>query len=201
MADFAEWGEIIARCLGYNNNEFIKAYYENINSQNDEVIESSPVAEAILLFVKDWEIGHQWRGTPSKLHTDFTNMIDQIKPDLKKSNLWPKASSTLTPKINEVKPNLKQRGVDIVTGERDHEGGRIITITKLSTIKNDFNDNEEGCQVKLMNMLSEEPEQDDGESFNPNICRIGYSDTWECKKCPQKGDIHFMKKHPCSEKI
>ena len=26
MADFAEWGEIIARCIGYENNEFIKAY-------------------------------------------------------------------------------------------------------------------------------------------------------------------------------
>jgi hypothetical protein len=72
MADFAEWGEIIARCLGYKKNEFINAYYENINSQNDEVIESSPIAEAILLFVRDREAGYIWRGTPSKLHTDLT---------------------------------------------------------------------------------------------------------------------------------
>ena len=50
MADFAEWGEIIARCLGYEKNEFINAYEENIQAQNDEVIESSPVAEVLLLF-------------------------------------------------------------------------------------------------------------------------------------------------------
>jgi hypothetical protein len=50
MADFAEWGESIARCIGYQKNEFINAYKENILDQNDEVIESSPVAEVLLLF-------------------------------------------------------------------------------------------------------------------------------------------------------
>ncbi|CAN5707420.1 hypothetical protein BH23THE1_BH23THE1_17410 [soil metagenome] len=197
MADFAEWGEIIARRLGYKNNEFINAYYENISNQNDEVIESSPVAEAILLFVGDREDGYFWSGTPSRLHRDLTNMIDQVKPDLKKSNLWPKASSTLTPKINEVKPNLKQRGVDIVTGERDNEGNRIITITKLSIVNKNF-DNEDSEQVKLMDILTKEDEENEGESFNPHIYRLGSTDTWRCDKCPQKADIHFMKKHRCT---
>ncbi len=198
MADFAEWGEIIARCLGYKKNEFINAYYENINSQNDEVIESSPIAEAILLFVRDREVGLVFRGTPSKLHTDLTNMIDQVKPDLKKSNLWPKASSTLTPKINEVKPNLKQRGVEITTGERDNEGNRVITITKLSSIKKNFDDNEESGQVELGDILTNEEEENEGESFNPNIYRIGSTDTWGCYKCPLREDIHFMKQHICT---
>ena len=110
---------------------------------------------------------------------------------------WPKASSTLTPKINEVKSNLKHRGVDIVTGERDTEGYRIITITKLLTIKKSFDDNEEDGQVNLMDILSKE---DEDESFNPKIYRIGSTDIWECNNCPQSGDIHFMKKHICTFK-
>jgi hypothetical protein len=195
MADFAEWGEIIARCLGYKNNEFIDTYYENIESQNDEVIESSPVAEAIILFVEDWEIGRQWLGTPSELHTDLTNMIDQAKPDLKKSNLWPKASSTLTPKINEVKPNLRLRGVDIITGARDNKGNRVISITKLPPIKKEFDDKKDSEQTKLTETKEKENELN---SFNPSIYRIGSTDTWGCDNCPQKGDIHFMKKHPCT---
>ena len=32
MADFAEIGEIISRCMGYKDNEFINAYYKNINT-------------------------------------------------------------------------------------------------------------------------------------------------------------------------
>jgi hypothetical protein len=200
MADFAEWGEVIARCLGYEKNEFINAYFENINSQNDEVIEASPIAEAILLFVKDWETGYQWSGTPSRLHTDLTNMIDQIKPDLKKSSLWPKASSALTPKINEVKTNLRYRGVHIVTGERDRDGKRIITITKLSINKKTSNKWEENGQVNLINIKTEALEQHDGEFFNRDIYRIRNTDNWACIKCSQVGDIHYMKKHVCNSK-
>jgi hypothetical protein len=33
MADFALWGEAIARALGYNELEFLNAYYENIGKQ------------------------------------------------------------------------------------------------------------------------------------------------------------------------
>jgi hypothetical protein len=198
MADFAEWGEIIARCLGYKNNDFINAYYENIKSQNDEIIESSPVAEAIIIFMKEREVGYRWCGTPSKLHTDLTNMIDQIKPDLKKSNLWPKASSTLTPKINEVKSNLKQRGVEITTGERDNEGNRLISITKIPLMKKDFEfmesvDNRSGD-------IGKNEDEDEDILFNPSIHRLGFTDIWECDKCSQREDIHFMKQHICINK-
>jgi hypothetical protein len=69
----------------------------------------------------------------------LTDIIDQVKPELKKSSLWPKASNTLTSKINEVEPNLKEKGIEIITGEKDSEGNRIIRIRKLykKTIIND----------------------------------------------------------------
>ena len=43
MADFALWGEAIARAMGYKDLEFIQAYYENIGKQNIEAIESQSI--------------------------------------------------------------------------------------------------------------------------------------------------------------
>ncbi len=84
MADFAEWGEMISRCLGNDKNEFINAYEENRLDQNDEVIESSPVAESILLFMNERDQGFVWEGTPTKLYRVLTDVVDQTKPELKK---------------------------------------------------------------------------------------------------------------------
>ena len=54
MADFAVWGEAIARAIGYKPMEFVNAYYENIGRQNVEAIESNPLAQAIEKFVDSW---------------------------------------------------------------------------------------------------------------------------------------------------
>ncbi|MEJ7642660.1 MAG: hypothetical protein WKF36_10800 [Candidatus Nitrosocosmicus sp.] len=189
MADFAEWGEIISRCLGYKNDEFINAYYENINNQNDEVIESSPVAEALLLFVSE-KIKESWDGTPTKLHKELTDIIDQTKPELKHSKLWPKASNKLTSKINEIEPNLKEKGIRISTGEKNSEGNRVIKIRKIPKENSDSDDN-----IKHLGEIG-----DGSLLFNPSIHRLGYSDTFDCERCPQKGDIHFMKQHLCKNK-
>ena len=55
MADFAEWGEAIARALGYKPLEFMDAYFENIGEQNIEIIEANPFADAISKFI-DYEM-------------------------------------------------------------------------------------------------------------------------------------------------
>ncbi|WP_458718827.1 bifunctional DNA primase/polymerase [Candidatus Nitrosocosmicus sp. R] len=162
MADFAEWGEILSRCVGNDENEFIDAYEENRLDQNDEVIEASPVAESILLFINERDKGFVWEGTPTKLHNVLTDIIDQIKPELRRSNLWPKGSNKLTSKINEVIPNLKEKGIDVITGERNKEGNRIIRIEKLRN--------------RRTNLVEENKE------FNPNIHRKRFSDNFECDK-------------------
>ena len=51
MADFALWGEAIARAMGYKDLEFIQAYYENIGKQNIEAIENHPLGQAIAKFL------------------------------------------------------------------------------------------------------------------------------------------------------
>jgi hypothetical protein len=47
MADFADIGEIVSRCMGRDNNEFLNAYYRNIDLQVEEAIAANPLANAV----------------------------------------------------------------------------------------------------------------------------------------------------------
>ena len=53
MADFAIWGEAIARALGYKEFEFLNAYNSNIGAQNVEAIEASLLGPVIVRFASN----------------------------------------------------------------------------------------------------------------------------------------------------
>ena len=59
MADWEEYCEIISRCMGYDDNEFVEAYADNIDLQTDLVIEDRPVARAIIKLVEELPEGQQ----------------------------------------------------------------------------------------------------------------------------------------------
>ena len=48
MADFEEYAEIIARCMGYHEDEFLRVYQDNIGVQIDEAIQANPLSVAIV---------------------------------------------------------------------------------------------------------------------------------------------------------
>ena len=48
MADFEEYAEIIARCMGYQEGEFLRVYQDNIGVQIDEAIQASPLSMAVV---------------------------------------------------------------------------------------------------------------------------------------------------------
>jgi hypothetical protein len=82
MADFAESCEIISRCLGQPDNAFIDIYRDNIDNQNDEIIESVPVAETLIIFLEDKT---SWEGTPTELYHLLGDIISQIDPNIKRT--------------------------------------------------------------------------------------------------------------------
>ena len=87
MADFALWGEAIARAMGYKDLEFLNAYYENIGKQNIEVIENHPLGQVIVRYIGE----HQsCEGSPSEVLDKLETYAIQnnIKTD---HRLWPKA--------------------------------------------------------------------------------------------------------------
>jgi len=127
MADFAIWGRAIAEALGYTQEDFVNAYEENMNQQNDEALREHPVATAILAFMVDKD---EWVGTSSSLLVELEQIAPQEKIDLRQK-LWPKAANVLSRRINEAKTNLANAGIVITTS---HTQKRLITIRNCKSI-------------------------------------------------------------------
>ena len=76
MADFAEIGEIISRCMGHDNNKFLDAYYKNIDLQSEEAIAANPVGMAITKFIENRQ---GWEGTATELLTELEPVAFELK--------------------------------------------------------------------------------------------------------------------------
>lgn len=124
MADFAAWGCAIALALGHSQEDFMCAYLSNIAIQHSEVVSDSPVAQSILLLMKDKET---WEGTSSELKAKLDEIAEINQIDLKS---LPKAANALSRKVNELKTNLEESGLTITN--RTENKKRIITIRKDS---------------------------------------------------------------------
>src|SRR5205807_7324478 len=117
MADFAVWGEVIARSMGYKPMEFIDAYYRNIGRQNIEVIESHPLAQAIEKFVYTWyKEGAEtcWQSPTSKVLERLNKLAQAYGIDTS-NKLWPKAANSLTKRLRPILSNLRDGlGIHVV---------------------------------------------------------------------------------------
>ena len=51
LADFAEVGEIVSRCIGNEPGKFIEAYFRNIDLQTRDIVENDVVGKAIEIFI------------------------------------------------------------------------------------------------------------------------------------------------------
>jgi len=74
MADFAELGELIARCLGYPNNKFTEVYNANIGFTNEEAINPSLVATMIIRLTN---LQMVWSGSCMDLLSKLNALITQ----------------------------------------------------------------------------------------------------------------------------
>ncbi len=142
MADFAVWGEAIARAMGYRPMEFIDAYNKNIGKQNIEAIESNQLAQAIVKFVFSWydeEKQACWISPTFKV-LENANRIAQSHSIDTTSKEWPKASNSLTKRLRPLLTNLREGlGIHIVlgrttTGSNKNKNTSIIKIWKESPL-------------------------------------------------------------------
>lgn len=108
MADFEEYGEIIGRCMGYQEGVFVEAYRENRKVQTDAALEVKPVARAIIHFMQSKEI---WTGTTTELLGQLEPSAIKLKINIQREKLWPKAPHILSRRLAEVKTNLRQVGI------------------------------------------------------------------------------------------
>ena len=110
MADFAEMGELVARCLGYKDNEFTEAYYRNIGLINQEAIDSSPTATVIIAMMDKQPV---WSGKSEKLRIELNKVVlsREELSGLMRAKEWPKTARAMRARLNEVSPNLKEIGI------------------------------------------------------------------------------------------
>ena len=114
MADWEEWCEIISRCMGYQPNEFIEAYIENTKLQSDLILEDRPVARAVVKLVQSLSVGDEWAGmTTSLLKTLDIIAETQLDIDTSAERLWPKAANALSYRLGEIKPTLRELGIEV----------------------------------------------------------------------------------------
>jgi hypothetical protein len=143
MTEFSKYGEIIARCMGYKDNEFINAYERNRVVQAEEIIESSQVATVLMymMFTKYPEL-QEWKGTPTALYgevrsiveTDAVRDIPELNIDIK-DRYFPKNVKSFGKRLNEIRPSLKEKGLQI-TEERDNDKNRTRKIIIKSVSNN-----------------------------------------------------------------
>jgi hypothetical protein len=128
MADFAELGELIARCLGYEEGRFTEAYNRNIGFTNEEAIESSPTATAITILMITQPT---WAGKAEELRITLNELVSQKKDlsGLNHSREWPKTPHALSNRLNEIIPNLNEIGIVVHREYDKHSKSNNIIIT------------------------------------------------------------------------
>ncbi|MGA7900646.1 MAG: hypothetical protein WCA39_17500, partial [Nitrososphaeraceae archaeon] len=129
LADFAEIGEIVSRCIGNEPGKFIEAYFRNIDLQTRDIIENDVVGKAIEIFIDSKE-PPEWNGTITEL-LDLLTKIAQDNLKIKTSNgkLWPQAPNSLSRRINLIKADLRSIGI-IIEKDSLNKSDRQWTISR-----------------------------------------------------------------------
>lgn len=118
MADWEEYCEIISRCLGYTENEFLRVYQKNIHIQIDEAIEASPLSTVIIKFIEhNNNISNQ-----ETLDFTATELLEKLEEfaisemrltNIKTIKSWPKSPNVLSNRLNSIKTLLREKGIEI----------------------------------------------------------------------------------------
>ena len=119
------WGCAIAESIGFGKEAFLRAYWNNIKGQNDEVVNNSLVAQMIieLLMFKP-----EWSGTAEDLYFDLSKSLENkyIKPN---RFIWPSSPNALGKQLNRLKPVLEEYGISL---EKKHiDKRRMIYLKKV----------------------------------------------------------------------
>jgi len=130
LPDFERWGCALALALGMKEEDFIHAYKNNIELQNKEAIEASPVAKTLLSLM---EFKERWEGSPSDLLNELNPIAEELKYDIDRK--YPRDPRWLWRRLKEVKTDLYAFNIQIDHYDSCH-GERTITIIN-NNLKND----------------------------------------------------------------
>ncbi len=130
MADFARWGSACEAAIGGATGSFMQAYEKNIASAVTNVVESDPVAAAVIGLMST---RLNWSGTPTELLRDLAEVAGDGQRDLK---AWPKAPNTLSGRLRRAAPPLRKRGILIATDRTGQHRKFVLTRSEVETLGN-----------------------------------------------------------------
>jgi hypothetical protein len=127
MADFGLFAEAAWRSLGHPDNEFLNAYSLNRKDAIAGILEDSPVAVAMVKFMKDWKNWNRqtnWEGSATELLEALNGVVSE---KIQKSKRWPRRANTLAGAIRKIAPGLRESGINITHEDRvnNHEPRKI----------------------------------------------------------------------------
>jgi len=133
MADFEVWGEVIAQCLGYKQNEFLEAYdrklKEDVINQKDQHI----IVNLIETIMEGKDV---YENQAKTLLSELTFLAKDEDIDIKSQYVYfPKLPNQLTRELTIVDPILKRLGFLVETypyNKRDGVFKRNSRIVKIS---------------------------------------------------------------------
>ena len=118
MADYAVWGEAVARGLGWGTETFVTTYNENRKEAAEVMLEDSPVADALLQLARS----EPSLTTPvSELHARLTRNAGKR---IAASAGWPKTPIMFARELRRIAPQLRLQGL-CITFERRYDGQYI----------------------------------------------------------------------------
>ncbi len=117
MADFAKVLAAVDLVLG---TEALARYSGQAAGLAVEVVESDPVAEALLL---EFPPGQSWEGTVSAL-------LEKISPE-RHPRGWPQSGRGLGGRLRRLAPSLSQVGLDIDFDREGHDRRRVVRLERV----------------------------------------------------------------------
>jgi hypothetical protein len=122
MADFALWGEAVARGLGREHGSFMAAYERSRHEATETALESSPLGSMLLKLaptILNWEC------SPTEL---FDMLTTKVGRRVAGSAAWPKSTQRFTSELRRLSPQLRMHGLSMVFS-RTYQGRRVALVT------------------------------------------------------------------------
>jgi hypothetical protein len=189
MADFATWGEAVARARGYEPGAFLRAYDNILGHQVLDVLEENPVGKAVTYFMED---KRTWQGKPTELLGLLELEAEEHTLDTR-TQKWPKNAVWLTRRLRAIENSLKKRGIEIDFGI---SGERVITVENKASggSGEDSKDDKDGISTTFDNKANPDGSTPQGSENTVDTVPTGLQETRKIGPRTQ-GIIAHVKKH------
>lgn len=108
MADSCKWGAAIAEALDVGVDRYLELYLKNYQQINQEILLGNPTACAIIRLMEE---NHKWEGSVGELYDELCSIADEHNIN-QNDRLWAKSDSALSRRLNQLKINLSNIGIE-----------------------------------------------------------------------------------------